>query len=53
MSSIKWFLLVLPVAIFIGYMVALFLYLLDLATHYRWQHPWLLFLLPLAGVAIV
>lgn len=51
--SLKWFVLVLPVAIFVGSMVALFLYLLDLATHYRWQHPWLLFFLPVVGVAIV
>jgi len=51
--SLRWFLLVLPVAFFVGSMVALFLYLLDLATHFRWEHPWLLFLLPLAGVFIV
>ena len=51
--TIKWFLLVLPVAFFVGSLVALFLYLLELATTTRWQHPWLLFLLPLAGVGIV
>lgn len=49
----KWFLLVIPVAAFVGSMVALFLWLLDLATKYRWEHPWLLYLLPLAGVAVV
>ncbi len=33
-------------------MVALFLWLLDRVTLLRWQHPWLLYLLPLAGVGI-
>ncbi len=36
----------------VGTLVALFLWLLDAATHFRWQHPWLLWLLPLAGIAI-
>jgi len=51
--ALKWFLLVLPVAFSVGSMVALFLYLLDLATKYRWQHAYLLYFLPLAGVGIV
>ncbi len=41
-----------PVAIAIGSMVALFLVLLNLAIQWRFQHPWLLYLLPLAGLAI-
>ena len=41
-----------PLAIAIGCMVALFLVLLQLAIHWRFQHPWLLYLLPLAGLAI-
>jgi H+/Cl- antiporter ClcA len=49
----KWMLLVLPVSILVGSMVALFLWLLDLATQTRWEHPWLLYCLPIAGVAIV
>ena len=32
---LKWFLLALLVALGVGSMVALFLYLLELATHYR------------------
>ncbi len=32
--------------------MALFLVLLDLATTTRWEYPWLLYLLPLAGVFI-
>lgn len=51
--SLKWSLLVLPVALFAGSVVALFLFLLDLATKFRWQHEWLLYFLPFAGIAIV
>jgi len=50
---IKWFLLAILVSFFVGSMVALFLFLLDQATEFRWQHNWLLYLLPLAGVAII
>jgi H+/Cl- antiporter ClcA len=35
-----------------GSMVGLFLWLLSAATHFRFGHPWLLYLLPLAGIAI-
>ena len=45
--------MVLPVAIVIGLLVALFLWLLDWATALRWQHLWLIFLLPLAGILMV
>lgn len=51
--ALKWLLLAVPVAVLAGSMVALFLYLLELATRTHWQHRWLLYLLPLAGVAIV
>ncbi|ULT45518.1 hypothetical protein KRR40_21030 [Niabella defluvii] len=33
-------------------LVALFLWLLDAAIHFRFSHPWLLYFLPLAGVFI-
>lgn len=49
---IKWTAYIVPVAIVIGSLVALFLFLLDQATHFRWEHQWLLLLLPLAGVVI-
>jgi len=45
-------LLVIPVAAAIGSMVALFLWLLSWSIHFRFQHTWLLYLLPLAGIAI-
>lgn len=51
-NLLKWTLLIVPVSVSVGLLVALFLWLLDLATHTRWQHHWLIFLLPLAGVFI-
>jgi H+/Cl- antiporter ClcA len=49
---VKWILLAFPVALLAGSLVALFLWLLDEVTKLRWQNEWLLYLLPLAGVAI-
>ncbi|MBW4888248.1 voltage-gated chloride channel family protein [Mucilaginibacter sp. HMF5004] len=48
----RWVALVIPVAAVTGSMVALFLWLLGWAIHYRFAHPWLLYLLPLAGIMI-
>ncbi len=55
----KWLLIAVPVGVAVGSAVALFLWALDLATRARWatevgsHHiPWLLFLLPVAGVGI-
>ncbi len=50
---LRWTAIVAPVAAATGSLVALFLWLLDVATKTRWQHPSLLWFLPLAGVAIV
>ena len=52
LDLLKWTFLVLPIAITTGSAVALFLWLLDKVTILRWQHGWLLFLLPAAGVLI-
>jgi H+/Cl- antiporter ClcA len=49
---LRWTLLTIPVAIAIGGVVAFFLWLLNWAIHFRFAHPWLLYLLPLAGVLI-
>lgn len=49
---LKWTLLTIPVALIAGSLVALFLWLLDIVTHTQWAHPWLLYLLPVAGVGI-
>ena len=48
----RWTLLIFPVAISVGLLVALFLWLLDIATATRWQNMWLIFLLPFAGIII-
>ncbi|MBO9594503.1 MAG: voltage-gated chloride channel family protein [Niabella sp.] len=47
-----WTIRLVPLSFVTGSLVALFLWLLDWATHTRWQHWWLLFLLPLAGIFI-
>lgn len=49
---IYWTALIVPVAVAAGSLVALFLWLLDIVTTIRWQHLWLIFLLPAAGVLI-
>jgi H+/Cl- antiporter ClcA/PII-like signaling protein len=55
---IKWVLIASPVGAIIGGSVALFLWGLETVTWWRWKTdtalglPWLLFLLPLAGIGI-
>ena len=50
---LRWLLITTPIAVAVGSVVALFLWLLDLGTVMRGGHPWLLYLLPLAGLVIV
>jgi len=47
-----WTVIIVPVSIVTGSLVALFLWLLDFVTATRWQNLWLIFLLPLAGLVI-
>ena len=49
---LRWTALILPIALAIGSMIAFFLWLLKAAIHFRFMHPWLLYLLPVAGVFI-
>ncbi|ANH80961.1 voltage-gated chloride channel protein [Niabella ginsenosidivorans] len=49
---LKWTVLAVPMSIAVGSLIAFFLWLLDKAIHFRFGHPWLLFLLPAAGVLI-
>ncbi|QQE11848.1 voltage-gated chloride channel family protein [Planctomycetota bacterium] len=49
---IKWIALVLPLGLIIGSANAFFITALSRATETRFQHPYLLFLLPFAGVFI-
>lgn len=51
-NLIRWVIIITPVAVVTGSSVALFLWLLDAVTHLRWANPWLLFLLPVAGVVV-
>lgn len=48
-----WTLLVAPVGLLAGSASAFFLWALDRMTQIRFEHPWLLFLLPFAGLGIV
>lgn len=45
-------LIAVPVAVAIGSAVALFMWMLNWAIHYRFAHPWLLYFLPLVGFII-
>jgi H+/Cl- antiporter ClcA len=49
---LRWTLLVVPVGILSGSASALFLWSLDRMTTLREQNDWLLFLLPVAGIAV-
>lgn len=51
-NLVRWTVMVIPVAIVTGSMVALFLWLLHSATYIRFNNPYLLFFLPLAGLLI-
>ena len=46
----KWLAISLPLGVLVGSAVALFLWLLDQVIQTHWHHPWILFLLPLAGL---
>jgi H+/Cl- antiporter ClcA len=47
-----WLVLVAPVGALAGSASAFFLWSLELATRSRFEHPWLLWLLPFAGIVI-
>ncbi len=49
---IRWTIIILPIAVAIGSVVAFFLWLLNTAIHFRFDHSWLLFLLPAGGLLI-
>ena len=51
-ASLKWAALVIPMAMAVGSACAFFLWSLDAVTNLRFQQPWLLYLLPVAGVAV-
>ena len=48
---LKWLAIGIPSGAMVGSAVAFFLWSLDRATELQWQYPWLLYLLPVAGMA--
>jgi H+/Cl- antiporter ClcA len=52
LQLLKWSALIIPPAMLAGSASALFLWSLDHATRLRWEHGWLLFLLPLGGLLV-
>ncbi|WP_301924168.1 voltage-gated chloride channel family protein [Ferruginibacter sp.] len=50
---LRWTIIIFPVSVSTGLLVAFFLWLLDKVTILRWQNLWLIYLLPVAGVLIV
>lgn len=50
--SLRWLAVIVPMAMAIGSACAFFLWSLDRVTSLRFQHPWLLFLLPIAGLGV-
>lgn len=52
-GAAKWAVLVVVMAVAVGSAVALFLWVLDRATQARFDHPWLIWLMPVAGFAMV
>ncbi|MHA3775458.1 voltage-gated chloride channel family protein [Verrucomicrobiota bacterium sgz303538] len=51
-ASVRWLALIVPMAIAVGSACAFFLWSLDAVTHLRFDHPWLLYLLPIAGMVV-
>jgi H+/Cl- antiporter ClcA len=51
-KNIYWIFLTIPMAIVTGCSIGFFLWLLNTAIHFRFQHPGLIYLLPLAGILI-
>ena len=49
LKSIKWFIVLISIAAVIGSVAAFFLWSLDVVTGKRFENPWLIWLLPLAG----
>jgi H+/Cl- antiporter ClcA len=47
---LKWLSICVPLGVLVGSSVAFFLWSLDRVTEIQWQYPWLLYLLPAAGI---
>ncbi|MEO8615815.1 MAG: voltage-gated chloride channel family protein [Luteolibacter sp.] len=52
LAPLKWLAILIPLAALIGSASAFFLWALDAVTYFRFSNPWLLWLLPLGGLAV-
>ena len=52
LAALKWLAILIPMAAVIGSASAFFLWALDAVTRFRFDHPWLLCLLPLGGFGV-
>ncbi len=52
LSALRWTLILAPMAALVGTLCAAFLWSLDAAAQARFDHPWLLYLLPVGGAAV-
>lgn len=52
LTTLKWLLILITMAMVVGSASAFFLWSLDAVTRVRFSHPWLLGLLPLGGFAV-
>ena len=52
-NLVKWVCVVVPMAAVVGSLCALFLWSLDRATAARFEYPWLIFCMPVAGFLMV
>ena len=51
-AAVKWLAILLPMAAVVGSISAFFLWSLDQVTLIRFEHPWLLYFLPVAGAIV-
>ena len=51
-TTLRWLAIIVPMSMAVGSACAFFLWSLDLVTNVRLHHPWLLYLLPLAGLVV-
>lgn len=52
LAMVRWWMILAAMAATVGSLCAAFLWSLDAATKTRFDHPWLLFLLPVGGFAV-
>ncbi|MEX1115074.1 MAG: voltage-gated chloride channel family protein [Akkermansiaceae bacterium] len=51
-AALKWLLILVPMAVVVGTATAFFIRALDAVTLLRFSQPWLIYLLPLAGLGV-